>query len=866
MSSPSSANAADVGILAQNQSHSDDASSTEPKFTSRFDVYESIQYGVDYCGNWCYADIADGSTASPALPSIIGLRISGVGNVPLPISEDHANEIKARAEIVEDDKYVIGSGEIKIQHPQWDEKLNKLVETVAYKLGVNPSKLTAELEKLVYMEKGGRIEKVHESYEKMGFLIIQLPSKFTGGVLTIYHSKENDNDGENEESFKFSMGAGEDAMFSCHFACHFSDCEYEMAKLKSGSRVFLCYSLCYKQVGQIKIPTAGMVENATSYFEATLSGLPPADRMVVLSLETNYEGILLANSGINALSHSHRQKAEALKAAGGEFVIVNAKLVHSCSAYSYNHRNVSTIIDIFDDVGNRVNSEMSWLKRSIDFNSFEHYGGMLLAFDDESECVSNWGSCQSRIGGYECSKSTYLATFLVSYDPSYEMELKCLGGKEEVSEFSKRVVETRDYDQLDRLLSVVGVKEKASFDVQSCQKLLRMLLRSRKDVQNRTALVIKILTGLSSSLEPDDLLYNTIIDASQRFGHDGLGEIIRTLLNDDKRKQRKGICFFLKRMDFALKLNKRIGGEAGLDYVALASNDLARASTNIGDGDTIKAVSSIMDMLTGFADIDLTNVVQACLSYFHRGTRHQYQLQMIERARLLKLLLETNKFGPLHSSLAEFASDFTQRAENYCRSGSWLEGESKDMFIQATTFLIQFGTQADYDKFGKYVIKRIGLFSAFINAVMSVSGADLLRDVLNKCFVQYSITEQDTSLYFWTVRKPNEEPIPPTPSLHIQKVIELCPNIVQMMDNDKRLPIHYAAASASVSIEVIMEVLKANNDAASVRDPVTGMFPFQLAASCNNVEASFNLLLANPNLVSGGIKVGDRKRKRSSDA
>lgn len=168
MSSPSSANAADadVGILAQNEADSDNTSSAEPDFTSRFDVYETIQYGVDYCGNWCYADIADGSTTSPALPSIIGLRISGVGNVPLPISYDHANNIKTRAEFEEGGKYVINADKIKIQHPQWNEKLNKLVETVAYKLGVNPSKLTAELDELVYMEKGGYIERVSDSREK----------------------------------------------------------------------------------------------------------------------------------------------------------------------------------------------------------------------------------------------------------------------------------------------------------------------------------------------------------------------------------------------------------------------------------------------------------------------------------------------------------------------------------------------------------------------------------------------------------------------------------------------------------------------------------------------------------------------------
>mmetsp|Transcript_2790 Transcript_2790/g.4104 ORF Transcript_2790/g.4104 Transcript_2790/m.4104 type:complete len:111 (-) Transcript_2790:119-451(-) len=96
MSSPSS-NAADIGILAQNQLNSDDASSAseEPEFTSRRDVYESIKYEAHYCGKSCYADIADGSTTSPALPSIIGLRISGVGNVPLPILGHQANKIKS---------------------------------------------------------------------------------------------------------------------------------------------------------------------------------------------------------------------------------------------------------------------------------------------------------------------------------------------------------------------------------------------------------------------------------------------------------------------------------------------------------------------------------------------------------------------------------------------------------------------------------------------------------------------------------------------------------------------------------------------------------------------------------------------------
>ena len=229
------------------------------------------------------------------------------------------------------------------------------------------------------MEKGGYIKRISSVEGVKGALIIQLPSKFTGGALTIYHSEEN---GE-EESFKFSMGAGVDAMFSCHFACHFSDCDYEMAKIKSGSRTYLSYSLHYKQVDQL--PTASMVYGSRS-LKKSLTGLPPADRLVVLPLHQNYEAFRLQHFGINALSHEHRKKAEALKAAGTkwEFVIVNAMREITFSRYDCSRSNRTSILDIYDNKGSHVTDELSWLERSIDLNSIEKDGGMLLAFDDNT--------------------------------------------------------------------------------------------------------------------------------------------------------------------------------------------------------------------------------------------------------------------------------------------------------------------------------------------------------------------------------------------------------------------------------------------------------------------------------------------------
>lgn len=120
-----------------------------------------------------------------------------------------------------------------------------------------------------------------------------------------------------------------------------------------------------------------------------MNSLPPDERMVLIPLEKEYDGISL----VKALSREHRHEGEAMKAAGAEweFLIVNAKLVRSCSSYG-SENNVPSILEVFDDCGNRVTSDISWLKKSVDFHSIEHAEGMLLAFGDDYECVSNWGA------------------------------------------------------------------------------------------------------------------------------------------------------------------------------------------------------------------------------------------------------------------------------------------------------------------------------------------------------------------------------------------------------------------------------------------------------------------------------------------
>ena len=605
-----------------------------------------------------------------------------------------------------------------------------------------------------------------------------------------------------------------------------------------------------------------------------MGGLPPADRIVVVPLENEYDVISLLNSGINALTPKHRQKAEALKAARAdwELLIVNAKLVHNCG-YD-DHSNEFSVMEIYDEVGNCVTSEKSWLKTAVDFHSVAQ-NGMMLAADNEGECVSNWGPCKGSAGYYEEDR-IYRATFLVSCDPAFEIELRCLGGCEEVAEVSETVVNTRDYGLLDRVLAVVESKPKSRFNAESCQILLQMLTKSKKSVLSQVTLVNKIIAGLSSSHEPDQLLYDTIIDLVDKLGHEELGGAIENLLTDVARKSNKDMSVFLRRMDFALQLNTRIKGDKiGPNYLEAAINDLNEhgMSTVL---DSAAVVKSIISMVSDHKRQrrGLSSVVGACLTFLHRAQWYYTSIErwkslplLIDRTHLLKQLGQ-KKFGSLQTPLTEFVADFIRGLRLVIESStdhpaleSKLKGEGKDKFVQATAFVIKYGKHTDWDEFGRLAIKKKAIFCALIDAIMSdnVDSKRLLRDLLNKCLIQLS-----TAGYYYSGWSSGTN----SHSIHVQKVIELYPSVARMMDKDKRLPLHHATDLGNVttaSFRVIMEVCKAYKPAASIRDPVTGLYPFQLAASKGNYKASFSLLLENPNLVSSainGAKVSGRKRKR----
>ena len=107
--------------------------------------------------------------------------------------------------------YQVEAHSIDIQNPFWDASLSKLVKTVAFKLGIHPDDLSAKLDMLLYMEKGSSIDwcsNMEEDENIIGSMLIQLPSNFVGGKISVFDGDDEDVDEENEADFitSFNMG------------------------------------------------------------------------------------------------------------------------------------------------------------------------------------------------------------------------------------------------------------------------------------------------------------------------------------------------------------------------------------------------------------------------------------------------------------------------------------------------------------------------------------------------------------------------------------------------------------------------------------------------------------------------------------
>jgi len=177
-------------------------------------------------------------------PSSIGLFVKGVGLVPVPISEHHANQLSALNPNTTSNtnKIEFNADSIEIQNPDWTKHLHKLTDKVCEGLGLKKlTKICTKLNKLILHKPGSKVPKsqTDTKTDKQCFakLIIQLPSVFQGGEIVVHKLDQT--------YTKPDLGVStQRAPFFVHYVSLYNDAEHEVSELTSRYRLLLDYDLC----------------------------------------------------------------------------------------------------------------------------------------------------------------------------------------------------------------------------------------------------------------------------------------------------------------------------------------------------------------------------------------------------------------------------------------------------------------------------------------------------------------------------------------------------------------------------------------------------------------------------------------------
>lgn len=181
-------------------------------------------------------------------PILPGLRIDGVGEVALPLSEHQALQIIQKCQqapfgrgektLIDNsvrNVWQISPQAFKLANPEWNVRMENVCEKVAHQLGLFPSKFHFELYKLLVYTKGSFFIE-HRDTEKLpnmlATLVVCLPSPHEGGELIVR---------QGDQTCQYSF-AGQDK-FNPEYAVFYADCYHEVKPVTSGYRLCLIYNL-----------------------------------------------------------------------------------------------------------------------------------------------------------------------------------------------------------------------------------------------------------------------------------------------------------------------------------------------------------------------------------------------------------------------------------------------------------------------------------------------------------------------------------------------------------------------------------------------------------------------------------------------
>ncbi len=247
-----------------------------------------------------------------AVPFVLpGLSIDKNEEINFPISQSQAKKLIKFAEqapfgmgsetIVDTsvrNTWEIDAKHIKFNNPQWTNSLDDVLGEVKQELGLTGYSIQANLYKLLIYEKGGFFLS-HKDSEKekgmFGTLIIDLPSKFTGGELNITFENEI-----------VTADFAKANPYNINFAAFYADCNHEVEKVTSGYRVCLVYNLIQKK-NNSKIKLSSVKKHAEELAEIINNN--KSDKPYIVLLEHQYTP---TNFSYENLKLDDRLKSEVL--------------------------------------------------------------------------------------------------------------------------------------------------------------------------------------------------------------------------------------------------------------------------------------------------------------------------------------------------------------------------------------------------------------------------------------------------------------------------------------------------------------------------------------------------------------------------
>lgn len=301
-----------------------------------------------------------------------GLVVENVGHISLPVQDEQAKKI---IEVAKKAPFGLGSktlvdetvrktwqldpNQITIKNEHFLAGVGNVVASVKKHLGCDKITVQANLYKVLLYEKGGHF-KAHRDTEKekgmFATMVIQLPSKFGGGKITVRHAG-------NEKVIEMD---GERSAYCCKYAAHYSDCEHEVSEITGGYRLALVYSLCW--TARSTPPSADTGPAKVRKVAKILPTICTGDRnLFAWFLSHKYSESGLSGSGIHALKGVDAAVARALQQAN-EFLPVEQQ-------YEFYIAEINRVLQQFGDFWD----EDSWA------GGFEPNG------DEEEEInIENW--------------------------------------------------------------------------------------------------------------------------------------------------------------------------------------------------------------------------------------------------------------------------------------------------------------------------------------------------------------------------------------------------------------------------------------------------------------------------------------------